>query len=164
MIRSTQNFIDYFSGVRRRTLHFASGIPTDHLDWSPKDGEFTCADLLRHIAASEKLFVGVVAEGRWKYGGHGGDQGSLDELIALLDRTHEESMRLLGGLPDAELDQPRPSLVADRPLKVWRWLMIMSEHEIHHRSQLAVYLTLLGVTSPHIFGLGVEDIIARAVG
>jgi uncharacterized damage-inducible protein DinB len=164
MIRSVQEFITYFSGVRRRTLHFAGSLPPERLDWAPKEGEFTCADLLRHIAAGEKMFTGVVTQGRWKYEGHGGDQRSLELLIALLDRTHDESMRLLGELPDAELDQPRPSLVADRPLKVWRWLMIMSEHEVHHRSQLAVYLTLLGVTPPHIFGLGVEDLVARAVG
>jgi uncharacterized damage-inducible protein DinB len=164
MIRSIQNFIDYFSGVRRRTLNFAGAIPPASLDWSPKEGEFTCADLLRHIAAGEKMFVGVVTQGRWKYDGHAGDQQSLDELLALLDRTHTQATQALVALPDTELDQPRPSLVGDRPLKAWRWLMAMSEHEIHHRSQLAMYLMLLGVTPPHIFGLGVEDIIARTVG
>jgi hypothetical protein len=29
---------------------------------------------------------------------------------------------------------------------------------VHHRSQLASYLTLMGVDAPDIFGLGVEDV------
>ena len=36
--------------------------------------------------------------------------------------------------------------------------MAMCEHEVHHRSQLASYLTLMGVDAPDIFGLGVEDV------
>jgi uncharacterized damage-inducible protein DinB len=39
----------------------------------------------------------------------------------------------------------------------------MVEHEFHHRSQLAVYLILMGVQSPQIFGLGVEEVIALAL-
>jgi uncharacterized damage-inducible protein DinB len=41
--------------------------------------------------------------------------------------------------------------------------MAMAEHDIHHRSQLAVYLSLMDVQTPHIFGLGVEDLIALSV-
>ena len=37
-------------------------------------------------------------------------------------------------------------------------LMAMCEHEVHHRSQLASYLTLMGIDAPDIFGLGVEDV------
>jgi uncharacterized damage-inducible protein DinB len=42
--------------------------------------------------------------------------------------------------------------------------MAMVEHEIHHRSQIAMYLSLMGVPPPHIYGLGVEDVIALATG
>jgi uncharacterized damage-inducible protein DinB len=43
----------------------------------------------------------------------------------------------------------------------------MTEHEVHHRSQLASYLTWMGVEPPDIFGLGVEDVerlTAQAAG
>ena len=40
----------------------------------------------------------------------------------------------------------------------------MIEHEIQHRSQLALYLTLMGLDPPQIYGLGVEDAIALATG
>jgi uncharacterized damage-inducible protein DinB len=164
MIHSIQGFTAYFAGVRKRTLTYARAVPADRLNWSPQAGEFTCADILRHIASSESMFVGVVTQSKWKYDGHGGDQTSLDELIALLDRTHAEAMNALQSLPDSELDQPRTALEGNTQVKAWRWLMAMTEHEIHHRSQLAMYLLLMGITPPHIFGLGVEDLIMKATG
>ena len=72
-------------------------------------------------------------------------------------------MQRVRAYPDSELFTARPTL--NGPLvKAWRLLMAMVEHEIHHRSQLAMYLMLLGVQPPHIYGLGVEDVIARATG
>jgi uncharacterized damage-inducible protein DinB len=163
MLQSASDFIRYFESIRRRTLNYVRVLPAERLDWAPKEGEFTCADILRHIAASEKMFVRVVTEGRWHYGGHAAQEGqSLDDLIALLERTHAEAMETLGQLPDHALNTPRNG-PGGQPLKAWRWLMVMAEHEIHHRSQLAVYLSLMGVQPPHIFGLGVEDLIAISV-
>ncbi|MBI5303609.1 MAG: DinB family protein [Chloroflexi bacterium] len=162
MIRSTSDFIAYLASIRKRTLNYARLVPAARLDWSPQAGEFTCADILRHIAAGERMFVGVVTQNRWKYDGHRGEQKSVEELIAYLEHIHGEAMEALRALPDGELDQMRAPLEGNAQVKAWRWLMAMTEHEIHHRSQLAMYLLLMGITPPHIYGLGVEDLLARA--
>ena len=165
MIQSTTDFIKYFESIRRRTLNYIRVIPPDRLDWSPKEGEFTCADIIRHIIETEKMFVRVAMQGRWKYEGHeAGWEQSLEALIAQLEATHVEAMEKLRQFPDQNLNEPRYGPKGDgHPVKAWRWLMAMAEHEIHHRSQLAVYLSLMGVQPPHIFGLGVEDLIALSV-
>jgi len=164
MIQSTQTFIYYIDGIRKRTLNYIHVVPADKINWSPKENEFTCADIIRHIASGEKMFVDVVMQGKWKYNGHEGEQKSLGELIAYLDQIHSEAMSTLKALPDSELNQPRPALEGDVQVKAWRWLMAMTEHEIHHRSQLSMYLMLLGIKPPHIYGMGVEELIARATG
>jgi uncharacterized damage-inducible protein DinB len=165
MIQSADDFIKYFEGVRRRTMNYIRVFPADRLDWSPKAGEFSCADILRHMIAAERMFVRVVIEGRWNYEGHETEgKQSLDELITLLETTHTQAMDKLKQLSNQDLDEPRLGPKGEgQPLKAWRWLMVMAEHEIHHRSQLAVYLSLIGVQPPHIFGLGVEDLIALSV-
>ncbi|NTU83709.1 MAG: DinB family protein [Chloroflexales bacterium] len=164
MITSATAFADYFASVRRRTLTYARAVPPDQLDWAPRESEFSCGDILRHLIAAEAMFVGVAATGIWRYQGHTAhDDDTLAGLLARLEQGHAEALTTLRALPDAALQEQRPSL--DGPsLRAWRWLMALAEHEIHHRSQLAMYLTLLGVTPPHIFGLGVEDVIARATG
>ena len=164
MIQNIPSFIKYFEGIRRRTLHFIEAVPTDKLDWSPAAGEFTFADLIRHITAAEMMFVNAVLLGRWQYAGHTSTLlAQRDTLLADLNNIHTEAMTQLSDLADTALNEDRPSL--DGPMvKTWRLLMAMIEHEIHHRSQLAMYLTLIHVPAPHIYGLGVEDVIARATG
>ena len=35
MLQSVKGFIDYYEGIRRRTLHFIDAIPADRIDWLP---------------------------------------------------------------------------------------------------------------------------------
>jgi uncharacterized damage-inducible protein DinB len=160
VIVSMREFTEYFDGVRRRTVGFFRTIPSDLIDWAPKDGEYTCGDIVRHVATSESMFTGVVADGAWRYDGHARELGaSLEQTLALLDARHAAASQALARAGDAALAQRRPSLEPGaRPIRGWRVLMAMCEHEVHHRSQLASYLTLMGVDAPDIFGLGVEDV------
>ena len=159
MIQSVESYIRYSDGIRRRTLTFAQAIPVDRIDWSPQEDEFTFGDILRHIAAVEEITVRAVVSRRWKaYPGHAQELApELNEIIGYLEATHAEATSMLRTLPDTELQHPRTAL-ARQPVKAWRLLMSMIEHEIHHRSQLASYLTTLGVTPPQIFGLEVDDV------
>lgn len=163
MIQSVESYIKYFGGIRRRTLTFAQVIPADQISWSPRENEFTFGDILRHLAAVEKITIHAVVNKQWEaYPGHAKVLAhELNEIIEHLETTHSEAMNMLQTLPDSELQQPRIAL-AGRPLKAWRLLMSIIEHEIHHRSQLASYLAMLGVAPPQIFGLQVDDVVAMS--
>ena len=63
MIASARGFADYFDGVRRRTVGFFRAIPADRIDWAPKAGEYTCGDIVRHVAATEWMFTRAVCDG-----------------------------------------------------------------------------------------------------
>jgi len=166
VITTMREFTEYFDGVRRRTIGFFRTIPADMIDWAPKEGEYTCGDIIRHVATSESMFSGVVADGAWRYDGHGREHGAtLDQALALLDARHAAASATLAKVGDPALTQTRPPLEpGGRPIRGWRVLMAMCEHEVHHRSQLASYLTLMGVEAPDIFGLGVEDVAELATG
>ena len=163
MLTSIADFIHYFASVRRRTIHFIEAVPAGLLDWKPAEGELSVTELIRHITAAEIMFVTAVVEQRLYYQGHTPTDQSLAELVAELNAHHQHMMTMLATMPDAVLNEHRINLEG-APIRVWRWLLAMIEHEIHHRSQLAMYLTLNGITPPHIYGLGVEDVIARATG
>ena len=169
MITSVTAFADYFEGVRSRTRHFVAAVPPDRADWTPQLGEYTCGDIVRHLAACEAMFVGAVVDGAWRYPGHDREVApTLDAALAHLDAGHAQAAAQLRTLADGALNDPRPPLEPGaRPVRAWRLLLAMSEHEVHHRSQLASYLTWMGVEAPDIFGLGVEDVerlTAQAAG
>jgi uncharacterized damage-inducible protein DinB len=160
MITSVPAFAEYFEGVRRRTRDFFGAIPPERVDWAPRAGEYTCGDIVRHVAASEAMFVGAAVDGVWRYPGHDQTMApTLEGALALLASGHARAGERLRALADDVLAESRPSLEpGGRPIRTWRLLLAMTEHEVHHRSQLASYLTWMGVEAPDIFGLGVEDV------
>jgi len=162
MIQTVQSFIEYFESIRRRTMNLLRALPPEQMDWAPRVGELTCGDIVRHLAASEQMFVGVVTEGRWRYAGHDRNlAATYATAIAHLEATHADALNALRAVNDAQLYEPRPALKG-QPVKLWRWLMALVEHEVHHRSQLAAYLALMGAQPPQVFGLTIEEIIAQA--
>ena len=48
-------------------------------------------------------------------------------------------------------------------LRVGKWLRSMIEHEVHHRGQIYLYLAMLGVKTPPLYGLTEEEVRARSV-
>jgi uncharacterized damage-inducible protein DinB len=98
-----------------------------------------------------------------RYPGHRAELASgLDAVLAYMDRLHAESMELLGSMSAEDL-QRRVSLPGQPPFRAWKWLRGMIEHEAHHRGQLYMYLALLGVSAPPIFGLRVDQVEAMSV-
>jgi uncharacterized damage-inducible protein DinB len=111
MIITPTAFASYFAAVRRRTMMYIRAVPPDQVDWAPQAGEFTCGDLIRHVAAAEAMFLGVVAEGRWRYAGHAASpDDTVERLVARLEADHAQALQALRALPEGVLQEPRPSL------------------------------------------------------
>jgi uncharacterized damage-inducible protein DinB len=160
VIAHIEEFLQYFANLRRRTMNYLRTVPPGALDYAPKEGEFRLGEIIRHLGAAERMFTAVVAGEPWQYPGHSPDgEESLEAALLSLETAHEECTGRLRALGDAVLSQKRPTLKGP-PVSAWRLLMVMAEHEIHHRSQIAVYLALLGVEPPQIYGLSLEDILA----
>ncbi len=158
MIQSSAAFAEYWQRIHNRTREVVAAIPPDRLDWRPVEGEMSCADIVRHIASARRMNIVSATLGEGLYPGHDERFGAtLPELLHYIDASHAEVSNRLAGLPDAELTEERQSNQSG-PYPAWRILMAMVEHEVHHRSQLTTYLTLLGVAPPALYGLHVENL------
>ena len=60
--------------------------------------------------------------------------------------------------PDAWLQRKVAMIDSEGGLSGWRLLMMMTEHDIHHRSQIDTYAGLNGWDVPHIYGRSAEHI------
>lgn len=162
-IRSVEEFLRYFDSVRRRTRAVVECIPEDRLDWAPAEGRFTPADLVRHIAATERwMWVENVQGLPSRYPGHGPELAATKaEVLDLLDGLHADSVEIISRLTPEQL-RAKCATVGGIDITVWKWLRLMIEHEIHHRGQLYEMLGRLGVETPPLYGLREPEVKARS--
>lgn len=161
-IRTIQPFLQYFGNVRERTLRVARCIPPDKIDWSYAPGKFTLGDLLRHIVVTERYMWAENIQGnKSRYTSHGKEfADGYQNILAFMERLHGESMEILSRLTDDDL-QKKCKTPDDSPITTWKWLRLMTEHEIHHRGQIYLYLAMLGVATPPLYGLTSEQVRTR---
>ena len=97
-----------------------------------------------------------------KYKGCGKEYADgYENVINYYDQMHEESKVIFLKLSKDDLNK-KCKTPAGIEITLWKWLRAMVEHEVHHRGQLYMYLAMLGVKTPPIYGLTSEEVIERS--
>ncbi|HVR96128.1 MAG TPA: DinB family protein [Thermoanaerobaculia bacterium] len=158
-------FLDYYGKVRQRTDRVIACIPPERIDWTYREGKFTFGDLLRHLAALERYMFAENVQGRpSRYPGHGRELADgYDAVMDYYRRMRDESFGIFSRLTPEDL-QKKCVTPGGTSLAVWKWLRSMVEHEIHHRGQIYIYLSILGIPGPPLYGLTSEEVRERSVG
>jgi uncharacterized damage-inducible protein DinB len=162
-IESVGSFLEYFEKIRERTLRVIRCIPPDNLEWTYQAGKFTLGDLVRHLAAVERYMYAENAQFKLsRYPGHGSELADgYENVLAFLNRAHQESVEIFQRLSREDLRR-KCLTPGGTPITLWKWLRAMVEHEIHHRGQIYLYLAMLGVSTPPLYGLTSEQVRARS--
>ncbi len=162
-IESIEPFLDYYEKIRERTLKVINCIPPEKIDWTYKDGKFTFGDLIRHLAAIERyMYAETVQLKPSRYPGHGTELADgYADVLRFMTRMHEESVKIFRELSDEDL-QKKCITPGGASITIWKWLRAMIEHEIHHRGQIYLYLAMLDIATPPIYGLTSEEVRKRS--
>jgi uncharacterized damage-inducible protein DinB len=162
-IHTIQPFVQYFGNVRERTLRVAHCIPADKIDWTYAPGKFTLGDILRHLAVAERYMWAENVQGHpARYTTHGKELADgLENVLTFMERMHAESIEIFSKLSSDDL-QRKCVTPGNAPITIWKWIRLMAEHEIHHRGQIYLYLAMLGVPTPPLYGLTSEQVRAQA--
>jgi uncharacterized damage-inducible protein DinB len=163
-IKSFHDFLEYYDKVRARTKLIITRIPLDKIDWTYREDKFTFADLIRHLGAIERHMYAENAQLKpSRYIGCDKELGVGPEaVLKFLDDTHTESMQIFYSLTEEDINK-KCLTPNNTPITVWKWLRLMAEHEIHHRGQIYLYLNLLGIEVPALYGLTSEEVAAKGV-
>ena len=157
-------FLDYLAKVQQRTMRVVRCIPADKLDWVYAEGKFTLGDLVRHMGAIERYMFGETIQGKPSCYQDCGKElaNGLDELIRFKEEMDRQTVEIIRGLGPEGMTR-KCTTPDGASITVWKWLRLMVEHEIHHRGQIYIYLSMLGVPTPPLYGLTAEQVRERSV-
>ena len=161
MFVSIDAFLKYFDAVNRRALRDIGSLPPEADGWAPATGEgengWSINQLVGHMAGSRLYFASAYRSEGWISPGPP-DVSSRERWLPALAESAKEFQRQLGDTPDGWLERKIQMIDTDGTLSGWRVLMMMVEHDIHHRSQIDTYAGLNGWPVPDIYGRTAEQI------
>jgi uncharacterized damage-inducible protein DinB len=165
LITNIDSYLRFFDSVRRRTARDVAALPPAAAASRPPavGGEtgWGIGQIVAHIGASRLYFASAYRGEGWIWEEAGVDPGDQRTWLPWLESSAEQFVALLRETPADWLTR-RVEMV-DTPgatLSGWRLLMMMIEHEVHHRSQIDAYAGLEGWPVPDIFNRSAESIDA----
>ena len=147
------------SGGTRRVLE---RIPEDKVSWKPHPKSLSLGQLAYHVAVLPGEIARVVSNLTFE----GGDlprpeAKSVAELIAMLDKGVAIAAETLASFDDRAMAETWTLLFEGKPLlqipRIAVIRTIMLNHWYHHRGQLMVYLRLLDVPVPAVYGPSADE-------
>ena len=165
MITDIAAFLRFFDSVRGRTERDVAALPPAAAAWRPPpsagDDQWSIGYIVGHIGSTRLYFSSAYRNEGWVWLPA---EIVVDDQRTWLPWLRTSAARFAAALADtpAEWLQRRIAMI-DTPgatLSGWRILMMMLEHEVHHRSQIDSYAGLQGWPVPDIFNRSAESIFA----
>ena len=153
-----------FAEEAKTTRRVLERVPADKLKWKPHQKSMSIGQLSFHIAASPGRFAQSLQKTEHEVNPANmqlAEPASREEILTAFDQSVKDAGTFLAGLSDADAQadwtlKANGKTLFTRPrLGVIR--MIMLSHIYHHRGQLAVYLRLLDVPVPSIYGPSADE-------
>jgi uncharacterized damage-inducible protein DinB len=136
-------------------------VPADKLDWRPHEKSMTLGDLAWHIASIPRRAAQLVEAGTFDLGTAGPSARGTGDFVERLRESVDEAKRIVGALDDQAIKEPMTLMRGDAVVmslpKLAAVRTIMLNHSYHHRGQLTVYLRLLDVPLPTIYGPSADE-------
>ena len=151
---------DHEMTMTRRLLE---RVPDEQLAWKPHAKSMSVGGLATHL--SNLPWWGLVTLNDPEFDlsafPNQAEAGSRDQILEAFDRNVRATRAALTVKSDAELMVPWSLKRAGQTIfsmpKASVWRSFVLSHVIHHRGQLSVYLRLLDVPVPSIYGPSADD-------
>lgn len=147
------------AAITRRLLE---RIPTDKLAWTPHPKSMTLGKLAGHIAEIPSWINGTLEFTELDMAGYvSPDPKDTAEILAAFDAAVAAGSPALAAVADADLAVEWTLKMGDMTIFALPRLAVIRtwviNHMVHHRAQLGVYLRLLDVPVPGIYGPSADD-------
>ena len=138
------------------TRRLLERVPGDRASWKPHVKSFPLGHLAQLVARMPGWLTHTLKQTRLDLSaGPAYSHETTEALLTEFDRCVEEARTVITETPDADYHVPWSLTMGERVLFTAPRLVVMRQnvnHLVHHRGQLTVYLRLLDVPLPSIYG------------
>lgn len=160
MVKSILAELDQEARTTRKVLE---RVPADKLEWSPHPKSTPIGRLAWHIAMVPQRVITMLKEGEFDVA-NAGPPKAVNDLPTILEtfaKNYDEIRAYLETVSDEALREPFTLRRGEQTLrtlpKIAMVRSILLNHTYHHRGQLSVYLRLLDVPVPSIYGPSADE-------
>jgi uncharacterized damage-inducible protein DinB len=154
--------IQEFEAEARTTRRVLERVPSDKLTWTPHTKSMSLGRLAMHLASAPAAISGWPIADQFKLKGDATPlPTSTDQIVAAHDRGVEQVKANLEQIGDSGLGASWTGTSGGKTLmtmpKAGLLRALLMNHTYHHRGQLSVYLRLLDVPVPPIYGPSADE-------
>ena len=149
------------SGLTKKMLE---RVPLGKKDWKPHEKSMSLGRLATHIAEIPHWVTDIIAIDNYDFGARtftDNVAATAEELLTIYQEKLDAALDALSKVTDEEFNKKwivrmGEKVLYDTPKKVAirGWAL---SHLIHHRGQLSVYLRLLDVPVPGVYGPSADE-------
>jgi uncharacterized damage-inducible protein DinB len=147
--------IEQEAGATRKVI---AAVPDANRDYRPDPKSRTAWELAVHLVLSDIWFADSIIAGKFVWTGDPETPAEMTNPVAVaswyLTQLTDRLARLRAMTPE-QLLKPVEAFRRTAPAVVW--LVMMNNHGIHHRGQLAAYLRASGSKVPAIYGVSADE-------
>ena len=149
------------AGTTRRVL---DRVPGDKLDWQPHPKSMSLGQLTLHVASVPGDMIGIIDPDEFDVAPVDFTPAaatSLDQVMSKLDESVANAKEWIGGMSEEKIMGPwrlvhgKDEKMAAPRVGVMRGFLF--NHWYHHRAQLGVYLRLLDIPVPAVYGPSADE-------
>lgn len=160
----TESLLQEFEREAATTRRVLERVPDNRLTWKPHPKSMSAGALAMHVAMSPGFIAEWAVQDSVETPGAGGapEPTSIAEVLAVHDEGVKKTKAALtaigdgGMMKDWKLTAKDGSTIMGMP-KIALIRTIVLNHLYHHRGQLSVYLRLLDVPVPSIYGPSADE-------
>jgi uncharacterized damage-inducible protein DinB len=147
------------------TSRVLARVPEDKLMWKPHARSMTMGQLALHTATIPGAIAGIVANDSFEVDparfGNAPQPASHAEIMQAFEGSVAAAKAYLDGMSSEQAEAIFRITLGERQImaqpRMWVVRGIMFNHLYHHRGQLSVYLRLLDIPVPVIYGPSADE-------
>jgi len=162
MMSTIEALLQELEQEKQTTKRVLERVPEDRLTWKPHEKSMSMGQLALHVATVPGAIAEISRQSPFKVGQFTQPPAtSAAELVPALEQSIAKACDVLRTMDDASLAKTWRAMDGDREIfaipvgALFRSVML--NHWYHHRGQLSVYLRLVGVPVPSIYGPSADE-------